>query len=231
MKRILLIDNQKTQYQKIAGKLNEYQIFPGPEYNDFMNWVRIWVTVTYSGPRQKLVFAEIINKIRQWNIDLFILDYKIAGNTEGSTGIFLGQRLKAEFNKPIIYLSRTPYNSKDLGDEKYHVKQENWIEKGYTGLNILDEPYFDLNVRKKIQKMLSTQVNEEISHEEKVQELSKTNLFNVTLLKYFRVVKETIPPGEPEIKVVNQLYAARNTVTGNETFEKILLDYIKSKNG
>jgi hypothetical protein len=232
-KRILLIDNQKSQYQKIAGLLTGYEIFPGDEYDEFLNLVRIWVTVTYKQERQKLVIKMIIKKIEEWGIDLFILDYKIAGNIGGSTGIFLGQRLAAEFSSvPIIYLSRTPYNSKELGDEKYHVKAEQWVEKGYTGLNILDEPYFELNVRKKIRQMLLTDEDNLAAYQGKLKDLKEMELFKSTLWKYFRIIVETVPPGEKEIKVVDELHALVLTKEGtDDNLRKLLMEYIKNKNG
>lgn len=230
-KRILLIDNQKTQYLKIAGLLPEYEIFPGGEYDKFMNWVRIWVTVSYKSKRKNFVIGEIISRIRTWEIDLFIIDFKLAANTGGSTGIYLGQRLLSEFNQvPIIYLSRTPYNSKDLGDERLRVNPEQWVEKGYTGLNILDQPYFDLHVRKKIRQLLSPAGVDLGSYYETLNKLSKTELFGTTLWEYFRVITETKPPGEPEIAVINELDAKSRSDAGNSTLKQILFRYIKTKN-
>lgn len=151
---ILLIENQQTQYRKLHGKLGDFTVFPEPDkYEDFMKWVRIRVNSGYNELRRRTALDEIVKFIRDHHIRLLIIDYKISGNFDGLSGLDLANEIRTEAGIEgiqFLYLSRTPFNSKDLQKEAHKVKEEDWVEKGYAGMSILEDDYFEKFVKDKI---------------------------------------------------------------------------------
>jgi hypothetical protein len=180
-KTILLIENQFNQFEKILKKLEKdgYTVVPSVAgYEEFTNWIRVLVDGRYSPDRIRKCIAKIEEYLGSTVIDLLIIDYKLAGNFDGLTGIGLWQKFQAMKDlkgHPCIFLSRTPANEEDVKNNMRLVENAVWIEKGYAGMHILDDSYFKPHVLDVIPVLIETSITEVVRN--RIDELIKTDLF------------------------------------------------------
>lgn len=245
---ILLVENQKAQYGKVHGRLEAFIVFPVPEeYDLFMEWVRIWVNTGYKKPRRDTVFNQIKEYIQKKGIRLLIMDYKISGNYDGRSGLDLAQELVAQpglQHLQVLYLSRTPYNSKDLEEKRHLVDEKDWVEKGYAGMNILEPHYFEKYVKTEIIKRLQLTVQPSSSPttdascptiQEMIDNLDIKQLFRTRYFDKFHYLINITPRTGIEEECITTLYQLVNPVPGssmasNSMIDKVFSDYeIKKK--
>ncbi len=166
IKRILLIENQYTQFRRIKTHLNNagYTVYPTDEggdlFNEFMDYVRIYLNHRYGGiqegSRRKKVFEKIVEKINDGDFDAFIIDYILVGCSAGLTGIFLAEKFRDKgITTPIIFLSREKSNQPEITNNlNKNLEPFKWIHKGYAGREILEDEYFRQNVIKIIEECI-----------------------------------------------------------------------------
>lgn len=159
--RILIIDNQITQFQAIRSKLTAYTTFPEPEeHGKVMDWVRVHLNTRYKKKRCSDAFSALVRYIEERDIDLFIMDYKLTGPHDGKTGIFLATNFVTlhpeKPQKPVIFLSGTPEKDPKVQQEELlSITHYRWVDKGYAGLSIKDAAYFKINVLNTIPDLLA----------------------------------------------------------------------------
>lgn len=165
-KKILVIENQITQFETVVEKLTNagHDTFPefknkNPEhFNRFITWVSIWLNRNYKERRGKSL-EKITTDVKKWGIDLFIIDYRLGGSSESFTGIDLALELARENmfpNKPFIFLSRTPENTKELELDRLRKIEYEWVEKGYSGRSLYENDYFNRYVVGAIENLVTT---------------------------------------------------------------------------
>jgi len=171
-KKILLIENQYRQFNRIKTYLNgtRYTVFPKDEesdtFDEFINYVRIYLNPRYGGTnegsRRKDVFERIVNKIKRGNFDLLLIDYILVGCSAGLTGIFIAKELRdIGITTPIIFLSREKSNQPEITNNlNKNLEPYEWIHKGFDGREILDETYFNSYVIKGIKKCIGKSVSQ-----------------------------------------------------------------------
>ncbi|MDB5141656.1 MAG: hypothetical protein JWQ66_369 [Mucilaginibacter sp.] len=157
--QILVIENQRIQYETLAERLPEYHILPVmADYSEMTDCVRIWLNERYSPEWRDQVFSHLLSMIEQWDkIDLLIIDYKLSGCHDGHTGMKLAEDFrKTELLKdiPILFLSRTPENEEMVMDELKKISNAHWIPKSYAGALNLDRVYFDKQVKKMLPQLI-----------------------------------------------------------------------------
>ena len=183
-KKILLIENQYRQFIKIKTYLNNvgYTVCPtdevGDPFNEFIDYVRIYLNPRYGGieekSRRKEVIERIVKEINTEDFDALIIDYILVGNHVSKTGIFLAETLRDnKVTTPIIFLSREKSNQpKIINNLKEKLEPFEWIHKGYDGREILDEEYFNRYVIKGIQKCIGKSASQLLD------EIAKSQTFN-----------------------------------------------------
>lgn len=185
-RKILIIENQYKQYEKILGYLkNEYEVYPKnkDEYIKFIDKVRVWINEEYHEDFINIALAEIVKQIVKCEegtnnkIELILMDHILGGPHHCKTGIDLA--IKLDENKtikhiPIVFLSKTPDEEKNrlTGYESYKKKKSvtGWIHKGYFGEEILKKNYFKKNVTDKLPGFF------EMTEKEKNRELLKDTI-------------------------------------------------------
>jgi hypothetical protein len=215
--RLLLIENQKTQFINLRKKLCDYDVYPEydvheggktDKYDHLMDWVRVWANAGYKSVRRETVLENIKSYIKEKDVELIIMDYKICGSHDGYSGIDLATVIENNDRKlPVLFLSRIPANSKELEREQNVINKEHWIEKGYAGMNILEDHYFDKYVKTKISKLLQSSSNEsKTATQKKLEELCDLNMFENEFHQLHALLKNTEKIGPEEEIFINHLY-------------------------
>ena len=152
-RKILVIENQITQFETIRKNLDEYEIYPAlEEYELIMNLVCIRLNKRYIHDRRTEALTKLREYIVERKIELFIIDYKLSGCHDGLTGIDLAFEIqdRSLFPKtPVIFLSRSSSNTKEIKDHLINVENK-WVEKGYAGLSLLEPSYFEKYIKTQI---------------------------------------------------------------------------------
>jgi len=185
-RKILIIENQYTQFSKIFGNLgvDEFKKYPNIEhdkYVHFIDHVRVWVNEKYIEDQRKRAIKYINKLINKEGIELILMDHILGGAHHCKTGIDLAytiNKTRKESNTiiPVLFLSKTKHDDKKRekggnifgtkikGINEYGVEfnesNYKWVHKGYFGDEILDPKYFELNVIPKIQELLGASEEE-----------------------------------------------------------------------
>jgi len=190
--RILIIENQESQFKEIRKKLcQDFTVLP--EIDDFVkvaDWTRISLITRYDyasqqpGERRKKALQKLVEYIANNEVDVIIIDHVLVGHHSGENGIHLARKLKdLNIEQPIIFLSRTERNKKSVEEDlkKEDITNSIWIEKGYAGQGIGDPWYFKTNVVAKIKVCIGQSINSMLdklvnsclgsAHREKINEL------------------------------------------------------------
>lgn len=161
--KILVIENQWTQFEKIRDKLltcgEAYNIYPSDDnsHKQFLDWIRICLDTRYGGDRRMKYRQIVIEYIKNYNPDLIIIDHILVGCHNGETGIDLAIYLRKEGNisVPILFLSRSDINTPNICKQYPEIDEPRiWIPKGFKGKENLERDYFKDTVLKAIKKLL-----------------------------------------------------------------------------
>lgn len=215
--RLLLIENQKTQFINLRKKLCDYDVYPEydvheggktDKYDHLMDWVRVWANAGYKSVRRETVLENIKSYIKEKDVELIIMDYKICGSHDGYSGIDLATVIENNDRKlPVLFLSRIPANSKELEREQNVINKEHWIEKGYAGMNILEDHYFDKYVKTKISKLLQSSSNEsKTATQKKLEELCELEMFETHFPQLYILLKNSKELGRKDELFIDHLY-------------------------
>lgn len=165
-RKILIIENQKFQYDLIKKNLEEYDYFPANgEFILFTDHVRVWINKQYNIGYRDKAWEYIENYIDSKEIELIVMDHILGGAHHCLTGIELATKLnkkrdeKSEEAIPVFFLSKTEHNqeSRVKKYEEYAGDFPNtsiWVHKGFFGDEILDPDYFKERVIPKIEELL-----------------------------------------------------------------------------
>ncbi len=167
-RRILVIENQVVQHSILEERLHAYDVYPviGEDYDSVMDWVRIYLNGRYRQMRKEDVFEKLVNYIREHQIELVVMDYKLSGSYDGGTGILLATKLQGRKRfpgMPMVFLSSTPRNNQTVQKDLAVVENYEWVEKGYAGVGLLQEEYVDRQIIPKIEQLLKPIQQRDIS--------------------------------------------------------------------
>lgn len=165
LSRLIVIENQFYQFDKIYDYLEKFEVFPNKdEFKKILDLVRITLNGRYCQSRRDDAFESLISEFIRFEPDLFIIDHILVGNYFAKNGIdFVKELQKRDFKQPIIFLSNTKPNTAEVISNLPSIQDSKlWIHKGYAGEEILDLDYFDKHVVKKIEIMLSESLENEI---------------------------------------------------------------------
>lgn len=163
-KNILIIENQRFEFDTIFNFLSkyevdserEYDVFPKKDsFSKFMDYVQVIINIDYKEKYVKKAKDYLKNFIVEKSINIILMDYILAGQ-HCKTGIGLAEVIndtrKEEQEKeiPIVFFSKTELNNerKSKEEEKYKTKYElyEWRPKGYFGYEHLEKDYFKKKV-------------------------------------------------------------------------------------
>lgn len=161
-KKIVIIENQLTQFEKIRNKLayceEAYSIYPDIDsYKEFLDWIRIYLDTRYEEKRRSNFFGKIVNKIKEENPDLLIIDHILVGCHSGKTGIDLALRLRmeGEIATPILFLSRSDLNTPHISSQYPKIAEpREWVSKNSKKKENLEDTYFNSHIMETIKKLL-----------------------------------------------------------------------------
>lgn len=228
--KIILIENQFTQFKKIWNFLDEeYEVFPNikketlqseaekekykrNQFKDFIDLFRVCLNERYSKNYRDDAFQKIkqiiIDEVKP---DLLIIDHILVGNHEAKNGLDLAIKLRGEkISQPIMFLSRTEANSSDVIKQYPHISEKKiWINKGFAGDRILHPKYFKEDVLPQINKLISE------------------SIFNRDILQPIILIKSKVTTTKKELK--NQLYIALDLINKKENLNNKPLLNILSK--
>lgn len=166
-RNILLIENQKFQFDKIIDFdcLKIYNIYPSEScYIKFIDNVRVWVNNQYKPNYREKAINYLKDFIEQNKIEMIIMDHILGGAYHCFTGIDLAEEINrsksVENCMPVLFLSKTEHNEKNRMFKYENYKKiypedicTKWIHKGYFGDEILSEEYFKKMVIPEILKL------------------------------------------------------------------------------
>lgn len=161
-KKILVIENQWTQFEKIRDKLitceEAYEVYPDKySYKEFLDWIRICLDTRYEGERRMKYLLRITNKVRDENPDLLIIDHILVGCHNGETGIdlALNLRIKGKIATPILFLSRSDLNTPHISSQYPKIAEpREWVSKNSNNKETLEDNHFNCHIMDTIKKLL-----------------------------------------------------------------------------
>ncbi len=168
-RKILLVENQKFQFDKIIGFncLIYYDLFPNENnFIRFIDNVRVWVNSEYFAGYRNNALKYIKDFINENNIELIIMDHILGGAYHCLTGVDLAEEINRDKNiddcMPVLFLSKTEQNEKHRMTKYENYKKKypedictKWIHKGYFGDEILSEEYFEKMIIPEIHKLFA----------------------------------------------------------------------------
>ncbi len=159
-RKILVIENQFIQFQKIINLLDSagYKSFPDEDsFKEYIDWIRIYLNPRYNSDRRNKFWEKILKKTKDYNAEVFIIDHILVGPHNAQDGIDLAIKFRASGIKtPIIFFSRTEGNSPDICDRLPKVLEKKvWVFKGYARADILEERFFEKEVIPKIENFMN----------------------------------------------------------------------------
>lgn len=162
-RKILVIENQFTQFKKITKLLDTagYQSFPDEEtFKDYIDWIRIYLNPRYTRDRRDHFWKKILVKTIDFAAEVFIIDHILVGTHNAEDGIDLAMKFRENgITQPFIFFSRTDINSIDVCRRLPNVSpKKDWIFKGYSGAAILEPEFFRNEVIKKIEEFLNPSI-------------------------------------------------------------------------
>jgi CheY-like chemotaxis protein len=146
-RKILIIENQITQFKKIRENCREFDVFPSSDedFLSFITWVRRYVYEKY--PDRALDISKIIEKAKE--VELILMDYKLGAQYNSLSGISLAKdiNLKLQKSLPVVFMSKDHEHTKEIAKELKEYEEKGfptykWVHKGYFGNEILEPDYF-----------------------------------------------------------------------------------------
>lgn len=167
MTKILIIENQYTQFKKITKRFDSstFEVYPidYESYKIFMDQVRVFVNTKYPPEYRDGAIEEIIAYINGEDIDLILMDHILGGAHHCLTGIDLAEKINEERKDdllPVLFLSKTELNDEkrvkryEKYKEDFGESHNQWVHKGFYGDEILGLNYFKERVLKKVTGLL-----------------------------------------------------------------------------
>lgn len=183
-RKILLIDNQSVQFTEIASKLQGFEVYPragdDEDYDVILDAVRVFLSGRYPSPIQNAANDILRGYVNKHKFDLYIIDYKLTGNDDGSHGIYLATKLRSfqsigPTTVPVLFLSGHGRGEADLKSFEQMEPPKEWIEKGYASNRILDNAYFTLHVQSAINRLIGD--SEDMKYKKKLSELIQNGIY------------------------------------------------------
>lgn len=172
-RKILIIENQQSQFDGIGECMTDYWFFPEKsEYITFIDHVRVWVNELYEADYREKALTVIIDTINTKETELILMDHILGGAHHCLTGIDLAKEINQRRGKesktfiPIAFLSKTEHNDEkrvsayDEYEKQFNTSQ--WIHKGYFGDEILKKKYFNNRVIPQIETLLGKSLSNQI---------------------------------------------------------------------
>lgn len=164
-RRILIIENQFIQFKEIIKLLDSagYQSFPDQNsFRAYLDAIKIYLNPRYSYDRRTLFLNKLLDMTTQFNPEILIIDHILVGTHDAQDGIDLAVMFREKgLKQPIIFFSRTELNNIDICDKLPKVSLiKEWIFKGYSGAEILEEKFFQEMVIPKIESLLNKSITE-----------------------------------------------------------------------
>lgn len=226
-KRIVVIENQYTQFKKIRDYLSEYyDVYPRKdleEFKEFIDLVRVFLNPRYGNLEEDSIREKAFGKLLKFiteNIhpEIIIIDYILVGCHEAKNGIFLAKKFRENgIFVPFIFLSREWLDNYNV-IEKYNKISEpkKWIEKGFAGKDILDEDYFTKHVLPQINSIM---INDSIYLDE-----LKSSVYNIIESNAF----DQDEWKNEVFKELNNIYIAKNINEINQEKIDAINTYLSS---
>ncbi len=166
-RRILIIENQFVQFKDIIKLLGNSGFDFFPDENTFVEYidaVKIYLNPRYPIERRNSFLDKLIEMTTNFNPEILIIDHILIGAHDGEDGIDLALKFREKnLNQPIIFFSRTEQNNIDVSFKLPKVSHnKEWISKGYSGADILEEIFFKERVIPKIESFLPKTLSEKI---------------------------------------------------------------------
>lgn len=179
--RILIIDNQYTQFEQLKSRIkeldrkkNEFEVFPEGEesFKSLLTSVKVFI---YDGekksddpdPAMEAKHAEY--RQRAWmnilsyvnDCDIILMDFRLGSSLTCLTGLELSQKIWEEKDVPVLILSRDEQTREDISVDWKRVKEDNesrirWLVKGYWGAELLPLGFVSANIVPEIRKLRAT---------------------------------------------------------------------------
>ena len=179
-KKILVIENQYYQHAEIATLLRpSFDVFPytdrlrGPsadasnsslridrveQFTELIDPVRIYLNERFFKPKRGRAAGRIKRLIDKNLPDIFVVDQVLVGHHKGKKGTDLAAQILSKYDKPILFISRSDMFLESTQNTLAKLRQAgvlcNWVNKGYSGLSILQEDYFRDCVQTSIHDLL-----------------------------------------------------------------------------
>jgi nucleoside phosphorylase len=163
-RKILIIENQITQFKDIIKLLDKfgYQSFPDEEtFKEYIDWIRIYLNPRYTSDRRNQFWEKILAKTKDYNAEVIIIDHILVGSHNAEDGINLAIKFRESgITQPIIFFSRTDVNSIDICNRLPNVSgKKDWIFKGYSRADILEPSFFEKEVIPKIKNFMNPSID------------------------------------------------------------------------
>lgn len=189
--KVLLIENQKTQFDSIKKLLTDNDIEVLPDEQDYKNLIsNIKVILQgwkfyrgqggqYPENRKEFALTNFNDFIIIQKPDVIFIDYRLSGSEDSGNGLDLAKLIRDMVNTPIIFLSRHSLNNSDIDREykRYNIFYSFWVEKGYAGQALNEQEYFKKNVINKIHSYFCNNLFDE--HSKKFKDSLLTNALNM----------------------------------------------------
>jgi hypothetical protein len=194
-RRILVIENQYTQFDDITTLLDNfgYDHFPNDKqtFKTFIDWIRIYLNPRYDIDRRNSIWSNILEKTKEYDPELILIDHILVGSHTAENGIHLAVKFRnCGITTPFLFLSRTDINNIDVCEKITTVSLEkDWIGKGYSGADILEDAFFKEMVIPKIEALLKKSISTRII--EKLNE-KKPKIISTTESTERNIVAKTI---------------------------------------
>lgn len=253
MEKLLIIENQITQFDTISELLNEkYQPFPSnDDYLKFIDNVRVWINKQYEKVYRKKALDYLLEFINTEEIRLIVMDYKLGGANYCLVGTDLAEKINKKRTKnnkrtiPVIFLSKTEHTDrirvKNFDAYKKKFPNTMWIHKGYFGEEILAMGYFQKYVLVEIEKMLPLDIttntigilNEFIIRKEPINNLSGGVIGN--LKKSLNLCKELLSKIQANANGIDENVYSKvqelirmETELGKTKFDTLVMEIIQN---
>jgi CheY-like chemotaxis protein len=186
-KNILIIENQKSEFELISKYLSDYESnsekqynsFPlDDDYSTFMDNIQVLINNDYSDKYQQKAKEYLKEFIETKSIDIILMDFILAGQhckTGVELAITINDLRKADSKDviPICFFSKTVLNDERRSEKEENYKRKfnlfNWIPKGFFGYEHLEKDYFENKVIKEgIRKLLQEKETKQQMHLDKL---------------------------------------------------------------
>ncbi|TDO20325.1 hypothetical protein [Pedobacter duraquae] len=193
--RVVVVENQFTQFEEIHQALSDFNIFPENDieaYKKFTNNVRILLNPGYGSFYTKdllryICYQDFKKYIIDNRIQIILLDHILVNSTFAENGINLVIHLRDDSDKrvhlPVVFFSASNRASKEIEDVMGDYLGLRWHSKVYTEKDKSPEDVFKslaITIRENAQETMGAAVKR--IFEDLTEAINKKNFFpNQTL--------------------------------------------------